>query len=86
MIEKPEPDRSAVFDMTNGEKVRIDYEQIFLYRSSSKAKNTVVELGYGSDREVITLDVSFDSFDEKYQANRKAWRDYWNSQGNNSLY
>jgi hypothetical protein len=82
--ENQEPDSSAVFDMANGEKVRIDYNNVFIYRSSSKASNTVVELGYAPNTETLVLDISFDDFDKAYQANRKAWRQYWDSKSNSS--
>lgn len=72
--------------MSNDEKVRIEYSNIFMYRSANKGKSTVIELGYGSDREIINLDINFESFDDKYLNNRKAWKEYWNSQSNKSLY
>lgn len=80
--EDKEPDNGAVFDMTNGEKVRIDYNNIFIYRSNNKASNTVVELGYAPNTETLVLDIAFEDFDKEYQTNRKAWRDYWDSRSN----
>lgn len=79
MIEKQQPPSGDVFEMTNGEKIRIEYNNVFMYKSSSKTKTTTVELGYAPNTETIILDISFDTFDEKYQANKKAWNDYWNS-------
>lgn len=72
-----EPATSEVFEMTNGEKVRIEYDKVYIYKSSGKSKNTTVELGWSPDTETLILDISFDEFDAKYQANRKAWKDYW---------
>lgn len=72
-----EPDSGDVFTMTNGERVRVEYDRIFIYKSSQKASNTVIELGYAPDTETLVLDISFDEFDNKYQANRKAWKEYW---------
>lgn len=86
MIEQPEPDSSDIYDLTSGEKARIEYDRVFIYRSSGKGKQTVIELGYSPDLETLTLDISFEAFDENYQANRKAWKEYWNSRQNNSLY
>lgn len=85
-IEPEQPPTSDVFEMNNGEKIRLEYDKIFMYRSTQKAKNTVVELGYSPDTETIILDISFEDFDEKYQANRKAWRNYWDSQQTRPLY
>jgi hypothetical protein len=71
--------------MSNGEKIRIEFDRIFIYKSAQKASQTIVELGYAPDTETINLDISFEAFDEKYQANRKAWKEYWAGQ-HNSLY
>lgn len=76
-IEKIEPPSGDVFTMANGERIRIEYDRVFIYKSTQKASNTVVELGYAPDTETVVLDISFDTFDEKYQANRKAWKEYW---------
>jgi hypothetical protein len=86
MIEPTEPDSGDVYDLTSGEKARIEYDRVFIYRSSGKGKQTVVELGYSPDLETVYLDISFETFDAQYQANRKAWKEYWRSQSNNSLY
>lgn len=79
-----EPDRGRVFDQTNGEKIRVDYENVFSYSSKNKGKTTVVELGWGDNKETYILDIEFEDFDDNIQANRKAWRDYYRN-GSNSV-
>lgn len=86
-MEEKEPDNSEIFTQTNGEKVRIDYDKVFIYRSKEKAAVTAVELGWSPDTETFLLDIDFETFDAKYQANRKAWKEYWKSEYNSkSLY
>ncbi len=80
--ELQEPQSSEVFEMTSGEKIRIEYDRIFAYKSTNKTRVTAVDLGYASDNETYLLDINFEDFDEKYQANRKAWKEYWKSQHN----
>jgi hypothetical protein len=78
-FEKSEPETSEVFEMTNGEKIRVEYDRIYIYRSSSKSKTTTIELGWSPDTETFMLDIPFEDFDRKYLANRKAWKEYWSS-------
>jgi hypothetical protein len=86
MHEPTEPTSSEVFTMTSGEKVRIEYDRVYVYKSSNKSKATTIELGWSPDTETFILDISFDEFDDKYQANRKAWKEYWHNQHNHNPY
>lgn len=72
----PEPEAGEVFTMTNGEKIRIDFERIYIYKSG-KSKTTTVELGWSPDTQSYLLDIEFDEFDRKVQANKAAWKAYW---------
>lgn len=81
MHSENQPPSSEVFTMTNGEKVRLEYDRIYMYKSSNKTKTTILELGWSPDTETIMIDMSFEDFDAKYLANRQAWKDYWKDQG-----
>lgn len=81
-----QPESGEVFEMTNGEKVRIEFDRIFSYKSTQKTKVTEVDLGYSPDLETVFLDISFDDFDEKYQAYRKGMRDYYTALDNHRIY
>jgi hypothetical protein len=85
--ESSEPDKGAVFTMTNGEQIRIDYCNIFLYRSTKNGSQTVLELGYSPNTETIMLNLPFSKFDQMVQDNKEAWEDYYESKGSlNSFY
>lgn len=73
-----EPETSRVFVLTNGEKIRVNFDAVTVYKSTQKQSVTQIEIGYG-DPETFLLDVSFDDFDAIYQSNRAAWREYWNA-------
>lgn len=74
--EMEEPETSKVFNLTNGEKIRVNFDNIAVYKSTQKQSVTQIEIGY-SDPETFLIDVSFDDFDAIYQANRAAWKAYW---------
>jgi hypothetical protein len=86
-MENTEPTNSEVFTQTNGEKIRVDYDRVFIYSSKEKSKVTAVEIGWSPDTEIFLLDIDFEDFDAKYQSNRAAWKAYWkNLDGNRNLY
>lgn len=74
-IEKPQPESSAVFETTKGEKIRIEFDRIYVYKSNNN--KTTVELGWAPQTETYMLDIKFEDFDAQVMANKKAWKDYW---------
>lgn len=86
MLEPVAPESSEVFETTNGEKIRIEFDRVYVYKSANKASTTVVELGWSPDTETVMLDISFDDFDAKYQANKKAMKEYYASLNNHHRY
>lgn len=70
------PATGEVFNTTSGEKIRVEFDNVYIYRSSQKASVTIVEIGW-NDRETFTLDIPFDDFDKKFQSNKKAWREHY---------
>lgn len=75
-----QPEGSAVFETTNGVKVRLDYEKIFSY-SGTKSKTTI-EYGWSYEkesRETFILDIDFDSFDDKLTQYKKDTKKYWDA-------
>jgi hypothetical protein len=81
MVEKgiSEPDSGEVFSMTNGEKIRVEFDRVFTYKSKGKGNDTIIELGWSDDKETYFLDITFDDFDSKYQSYKKAMREYYDS-------
>jgi hypothetical protein len=69
------PDNSAVFEMTNGERVRVNYDDVYSYVSKGTA--TVVQVGW-SDKQSYILDIDFDSFDAKLTQYKADLKSYYN--------
>lgn len=76
-IEKQRPNDFDIFPLEDGNKIRIDYDKVWIYKSFGK--QTKVDLGFSNETETYILDVSFDSFNEKYTNFRNDMREYWNS-------
>lgn len=71
-----EPEDSHIFTTSDGEKLRLRFDAIQVYKSDGK--NTVVEIGWG-DKQSYILDIEFESLDKMILDNRQAWKDYWNN-------
>ena len=74
-----QPEDSNVFTMSNGEQVRLEFEDIFIYRSVKNGSGTSVDIGYLPYTETLILDIPFATFDEMYQT----WDKYEDSQESN---
>lgn len=77
MIKKKQPDSSAVFNLPDGEQIRIEFDRIYIYKSSNKTNETIIELGWAPDTETIVIDSKFEDFDRIVQENKRAWKEYW---------
>jgi hypothetical protein len=73
------PEDSAVFETSDGKKVRLRYEMIFSYVGKTKNSTTTVEYGYYDNKESFVLDIDFDTLDAKLTQYRKDVKDYWKS-------
>lgn len=75
--ERKKPEDSHIFTTSDGEKIRLRFDSIQIYKSDGN--NTIVDIGWG-DKKTFILDVAFDTLDEMILNNRKAWDEYWKAE------